>query len=56
MTLAGTRIRTHRLSQAGVIMAVTGRDSLALTFDVPSVGQTVPATQLARVVVERLGR
>lgn len=56
VTLNGTRMRTHRLTQAGVMMGVTGRDSLALTFDVPSVGQTVPATQLARVTIERLGR
>ena len=56
VTLSGTRMRTHQLTQAGVITGVTGRDSLALTFDVPSVGQTVPATQLARVTIERLGR
>lgn len=56
VTLSGTRTRTHQLTQAGVINGVTGRDSLALSFDVPSVGQTVPATQLARVRIERTGR
>lgn len=56
VALSGTRNRTHRLTPAGVVLGVEGRDSLALTFDVPSVGQTVPATQIANVRIERIGR
>ena len=42
MTLSGTRTRTHRVSTAGQVLGAEGRDSLAISFDLPSVGQTVP--------------
>jgi hypothetical protein len=51
---AGTRQRTWRLSPAGQLLGAEGSDSVALTLDVPAVGQTVPATQRSRFSVTRL--
>ena len=50
----GTRQRTWRLSTAGQLTAAEGTDSLMLSLDVPSVGQTVPATQLGRFTATRI--
>lgn len=52
--LKGIRYRTRQITQAGNLLAVEGRDSLALTFDVPSVGQTVPATQIGHLSIQRI--
>lgn len=52
--LKGTRYRSRQITQAGNLLSVEGRDSLALTFDVPSVGQTVPATQIGHVSIQRI--
>ena len=54
VTLNGTRARSHRLSAAGQVLGAEGRDSLAISFDLPSVGQTVPATQRGHLSVERM--
>jgi hypothetical protein len=54
VVLTGTRTRVRHLSQTGQLLAVEGRDSLALMFDVSSVGQTVPATQIGHVSIQRI--
>lgn len=54
VAVTGTRYRTEQLSATGQVLGVQGRDSLALSFDLPSVGQTVPATQLGHVDIERI--
>jgi len=54
VTLSGTRTRSHRVSTTGLLLSAEGRDSLAISFDLPSVGQTVPATQRGHVSVERM--
>lgn len=54
VTLSGTRTRAHRLSPAGQLQAAEGRDSLAISFDLPSVGQTVPATQRGHFSIQRI--
>jgi hypothetical protein len=54
ITANGTRQRTWRLTPAGQVTAVEGSDSLAMSLDVPSVGQTVPATQVGRITATRL--
>jgi hypothetical protein len=53
VTLTGTRTRNHTLSAGGQVLSAEGRDSLAITFDLPSVGQTVPATQRGTLRIER---
>lgn len=55
VTLSGTRTRTHRVSAAGQVLGAEGRDSLAISFDLPSVGQTVPATQRGHLSIQRMG-
>jgi hypothetical protein len=54
VTLNGTRARSHRLSAAGQVLGAEGRDSLAISFDLPSVGQTVPATQRGHLSIHRI--
>jgi hypothetical protein len=54
LTLSGTRIRSHTLSAGGQVLAAEGRDSLAISFDLPSVGQTVPATQHGHLRIQRI--
>lgn len=54
VAVTGTRLRTHRLSPSGLVLSVEGRDSLALAFDLPSVGQTVPATQRGHLSIQRI--
>lgn len=54
ITASGTRQRTWRLTPTGQVTGAEGSDSLAMTLDVPSVGQTVPATQLGRFTATRL--
>ena len=54
ITLSGTRTRAHRVSAAGQVLEAEGRDSLAISFDLPSVGQTVPATQRGRLSIQRM--
>ena len=54
LTLAGTRTRSHTLSAGGQVLTAEGRDSLAISFDLPSVGQTVPATQRGQLRIERI--
>ena len=51
---SGTRQRTWRLSPTGQLAGAEGSDSLTLSLDVPSVGQTVPATQLGRFTATRI--
>jgi hypothetical protein len=53
--LSGTRTRSRHLSPTGQLVSISGRDSIALTFDVSSVGQTVPATQIGHVSIQRIG-
>jgi len=54
VALSGTRSRTHRLSATGQLLSAEGRDSLAISFDLPSVGQTVPATQRGHLSIHRI--
>jgi hypothetical protein len=54
ITANGTRARTWRLGTNGQVTGVEGSDSLAMSLDVPSVGQTVPATQIGRLTATRL--
>ena len=54
VTLSGTRTRNHKLSSGGQVLSVEGSDSLAISFDLPSVGQTVPATQRGHVSIQRI--
>ena len=54
ITASGTRQRTWRLSSTGQLSGVEGSDSLAMALDVPSVGQTVPATQVGRLTATRV--
>ena len=54
VTLSGTRIRTHRMTAGGQLVSAEGRDSLAISFDLPSVGQTVPATQRGHLSIQRI--
>jgi hypothetical protein len=54
VAVSGSRVRSEQVSSTGQVLGVDGRDSLALSFDLPSVGQTVPATQLGRVTIERI--
>jgi len=54
VTLSGTRTRSHKLSAGGQVLSAEGRDSLAITFDLPSVGQTVPATQHGHLSIQRI--
>ena len=54
VALSGSRSRTHRLLAAGQLLSAEGRDSLAILFDLPSVGQTVPATQRGHVSIHRI--
>jgi hypothetical protein len=54
LTLSGTRSRSHTLSPAGQLLSAEGRDSLAISFDLPSVGQTVPATQRGHLSIHRI--
>jgi len=51
---SGTRQRTWRLTPTGQVTGAEGSDSLAMMLDVPSVGQTVPATQISRFSATRL--
>jgi len=51
---SGTRKRTWRLTPAGQVTGAEGSDSLTMMLDVPSVGQTVPATQIGRFTATRL--
>jgi hypothetical protein len=51
---SGTRQRSWRLSPTGQLVGAEGSDSLTLSLDVPSVGQTVPATQLGRFTATRI--
>jgi len=51
---SGTRQRTWRLAPTGQLAGAEGTDSLTLSLDVPSVGQTVPATQLGRFTATRM--
>ena len=51
---SGTRQRTWRLAPTGQLAGAEGTDSLTLSLDVPSVGQTVPATQLGRFTATRI--
>ncbi|HEX5633366.1 MAG TPA: hypothetical protein VFX50_09065, partial [Gemmatimonadales bacterium] len=55
ITASGVRQRTWLLSAGGQLVSAEGSDSVAMTLDVPSVGQTVPATQRTRFVVTRVG-
>jgi len=54
VTVSGTRTRSHRLSTGGQVLSAEGRDSLAISFDLPSVGQTVPATQRGHLSIQRI--
>ncbi len=54
VTLSGLRQRTHHVSPTGQVLAVEGADSLAISFDLPSVGQTVPATQQGHLSIQRI--
>ena len=54
VTLSGTRMRSHKLSAGGQVLAAEGRDSLAIFFDLPAVGQTVPATQRGFLSIQRI--
>jgi hypothetical protein len=54
VTLSGTRTRSHTLSAGGQVLSAEGRDSLAISFDLPSVGQTVPATQRGHFSIQRI--
>lgn len=54
VSLSGSRYRTRHLTQAGQVLSVEGRDSVALVLDVSSVGQTVPATQTGHLTIERI--
>jgi hypothetical protein len=54
VSLSGARTRTHRLSPTGQLLGADGRDSLAISFDLPSVGQTVPATQRGHLSIQRI--
>lgn len=54
VNVTGTRTRLRVLTQAGQLLSVEGRDSLALMLDVSSVGQTVPATQVGHVSIQRI--
>jgi hypothetical protein len=51
---SGIRQRTWRLTPTGQVAGAEGSDSLTLSLDVPSVGQTVPATQLGRFTATRM--
>jgi hypothetical protein len=51
---SGTGQRTWRLSPAGQVTGAEGSDSLTLSLDVPSVGQTVPAIQFGRFTATRI--
>lgn len=51
---SGTRQHLWRLTSTGQLAGTQGSDSLALSLDVPSVGQTVPATQLGRFSATRM--
>ncbi|MCU0619891.1 MAG: hypothetical protein MUC69_00130 [Gemmatimonadales bacterium] len=52
----GTRHHAWRLSPAGQLEGSTHADTLRLSLDVPSVGQTVPATQVGHTTATRIGR
>ena len=54
LSLSGTRARSHALTAAGQVVSAEGRDSLAISFDLPSVGQTVPATQHGHLSIQRM--
>ena len=54
ITADGTRQRTWRLTPAGQLTGAEGSDSIGMTLDVPSVGQTVPATQIGRFTATRI--
>lgn len=54
VALSGTRTRSHKLSAGGQLLSADGRDSLAISFDLPSVGQTVPATQRGHFSIQRI--
>ncbi len=54
VSLTGSRYRTRLLTQAGQVLSVDGRDSVSLTLDVSSVGQTVPAIQTGHLTIERI--
>ncbi len=54
VTLSGTRTRSHHLAVTGQLLDATGRDSLSISFDLPSVGQTVPATQRGHLSIQRM--
>jgi hypothetical protein len=54
LTISGTRTRSHAFSAGGQVVSAEGRDSLAISFDLPAVGQTVPATQLGHLSIQRI--
>lgn len=54
LTVSGTRNRSHTLTASGQVLSAEGRDSLAISFDLPSVGQTVPATQRGHLSIQRI--
>lgn len=54
VTLSGTRTRSTQVTTGGQLIGAQGRDSLAMTFDLPSVGQTVPATQRGHLNIQRI--
>lgn len=54
LTVQGTRLRSHHLTAGGQLIDATGRDSLAIAYDLPSVGQTVPATQRGQLRIQRM--
>lgn len=56
LAAAGVRREAHELVLPGVVATATRRDSLAVEVSVPSVGQTVPATRISTLLLERVRR
>jgi hypothetical protein len=52
----GTRHHRWRLTPAGQLEGGEASDTLRLTLEVPSVGQTVPATQVGHTTTTRIAR
>lgn len=52
----GTRHHRWRLTPGGQLEGGEASDTLRLTLDVPSVGQTVPATQVGHTTTTRIAR
>lgn len=51
---SGTRHTTYLMSGAGFLLEATGRDSTAMVFTVPEIGQSIHATQRGTFSVARL--